>query len=213
MNETNLKIIKKLWSAFAAYYQMQLTDDQVRMYAEDCQHYSAEAVGRGMLAWRQNPKHNRMPLPGQLLASMGGGASKADAGAIALSLIGAVKRHDYTWSLQLDKRGWKTGSFEGDFKAELGDVAWEVVRLAGGWSMFCGSFWDCGNETAFLAQIRDAIEHVLTTKRGQVTALPSRATQIPASDTNTSHNVCVTSDAQKRLDDLAGQVGGPKEGA
>lgn len=172
----NLMTIKKLWAAFAAYYQVSLSDVQVRMYAEDCENYPARAIGEAMTSWRRNPKHLRLPLPGQLLQLIDGGTSRSNAAAIALSLIGAVKKHDYTWPMMSQPKFYKTGSFEGDFKQELGEVAWEVVRMAGGWSSFCGSFWDCGNETAFRAQIRDAIEDVIEKKRNgdhrNLTALP-----------------------------------------
>lgn len=172
MNEAeNLFQLKALWIGLAHYYSTEISDETVRMYAEDCAHYSAAAIGRAMKSWRMNPKHGRLPLPGQLLESMGGGSSRSNASAIAIALIGAIKTRDYTWPQQLDGRAWKTGSFEGDFKHELGEIAWEVVRMAGGWPKFCDSFWDCGNETAFVAQIRDAIESVITTNRGQVLSL------------------------------------------
>lgn len=204
--EENLRDIKKLWAALAAYFQLTLSDAQIQMYAADCAHYSAEAIGRAMKSWRMNPKHGRMPLPGQLLESMGGGSSRSCASAIAISLIGAIKRHDYTWPALTQPKFYETGSFEGDFRKELGDVAWDVVKLAGGWPMFCGSFWDCGNDTAFIAQIRDAIEHVIGRNRGQVHAIGENksAAALPAPEDH---------EARKHLEGLAGKIGGPKEGA
>lgn len=204
-DQENRKRILVLWIELAEYYGMVLTDSQLRNYADDCAHYEAKALERGMELWRKNPRNTRLPLPAQLLASMGGGASRADAGAIALSLVGAVKRHDYTWTMRLNTP-YVGGSFEAEFRNELGDVAWEVVRMAGGWSMFCGTFHDCGNETAFLAQIRDATEHVLTTKRGQVTAFPKKdhPPELP-------HVTEGMPDAQRRINELASRIVGPKD--
>jgi hypothetical protein len=199
----NVVAIQELWAALAAYFQVQLSDEQIRMYAEDCGHYSADAIGRGMKRWRMNPKHGRLPLPGQLLESMGGGSSRSNASGIAFAIVGAIKKYDYTWPIATQAKFYKTGSFEGDFKQELGDVAWEVVKLAGGWSSLCGSFWDCGNETAFMAQIRDATEHVIVTKRGQVHTLDDKPSlPAPAGD-----------QADARLAELTKQIGQPKEDA
>jgi hypothetical protein len=199
-HEENTRAIKALWIGLAAYYQVALSDDQVRMYAEDCGHYSAVSIDRAIKFWRQNPKHNRMPLPGQLLEIMGGGESKGNASAIALTLVGAIKRHDYSWGSMTQAKFYKHGSFEADFRAELGDIAWEVVRMAGGWSQICGSFWDSGNETAFKAQMRDTIEHVIAKHRGQVIGITSGSNAL-AIDSDEPES----KEARERLNRLLGK--------
>lgn len=163
--ESNLKMIKKLWSAFAAYYQLSLSDQQIQLYAEDCSEYSADAIGLAMKAWRRNPKHSRLPLPGQLLELMNGSNSRLSATAIATNMIAAVQRHDYTWPQQLNKSAYRTGTFGGDFRAELGEAAWEVMRAYGDWAKFCEAYKESNNETAFKAQLRDLIESVVEKRR------------------------------------------------
>lgn len=161
MSEQNLQTIKKLWVGFAAYYQSALSDFQVQMYAEDCETHNAEEIGAVMKAWRGNPKHNRLPLPGQLLEMLEGGSAKNNSNVLVTKMIAAVKAHDKNWCHRLPKTNYIGGSFEAEFLHELGAEAMHVVKLHGGWGNFCDAYWNSGNETSFKAQIRDLCEGVI----------------------------------------------------
>lgn len=141
----------------AMYYDRQLTPAVVRMMADDLSSYDTDAVLNAYKAYRTNGKNRAFPLPSQIIEMLEGGNSKGNANALATKLIAAVKRHDYTWPNQLGIAPYKTGSFEGDFIQELGEEAWHVVSLHGGWGRFCESFWS-SNEATFRAQLRDLCE-------------------------------------------------------
>lgn len=172
---TDRQLIQECILNTAQYYGRALTGSVVAMMADDLAGYPAESVLEAFARYRRNGKNRFFPLPAQIIEVLEGGTSaRSSASALALRLIGAIKIHDYTWPQMTQPKFYKRGSFEADFRAELGDVAWDVVQMAGGWARFCGSFYDSGNETAFLAQIRDAIEHVVDSRRGDVLALPRR---------------------------------------
>lgn len=161
----------------AQYYGRQLTGPVINMMADDFAGFDASHVVEAYTAYRRNGRNRAFPLPAQILEMLEGGSAKNNANAITVNLIAAVKRHDYSWPNQLNKSAYRTGAFEGDFKAELGVDAWNIVQMHGGWDRFCDSYWNCaGNETAFKAQIRDLLEGAID-KRGMATvlAMPDRS--------------------------------------
>lgn len=87
-------------------------------------------------------------------------SSRQEASVLANKLLGAVSQHGYVWTTRLNSDFYKTGSFEGDFRAELGDVAWEVIKLMGGWGPFCESC-NSTDQGILRAQLRELIESVV----------------------------------------------------
>jgi hypothetical protein len=164
---TDLQRIKEVIVLTALYYgRNDLNQAVVAMMADDLKSYGAEAVCATYESYRKNGKNRAFPLPAQILELLEGGNSRTNAAAIVINLIAAVKRHDYTWPMQLNHSAYQTGTFEGDFRAELGDAAWDVVRMHGGWANFCDSYWkSAGNETGFKAQIRDVLEGIVEKRR------------------------------------------------
>ena len=160
----------------AQYYGRQLTPAVISMMADDCAGSDPESVIRAYAMYRRNGKNRAFPLPAQILELLDGGNAKQNAVTLVVNLIAAVKRHDYTWPLMLNKSAYQTGTFEGDFRAELGDDAWNVVRMHGGWDKFCASYWNSsGNETAFKAQLRDLLEGAIDRRAmGDLVLLPDR---------------------------------------
>ena len=160
----------------AQYYGRQLSGPVIAMMAEDFAGYPADAIVEAYAVYRRSGKNRVFPLPAQIIELLEGGNAKQNANALVVNLIAAVKRHDYTWPMQLNKSAYQTGSFEGDFKAELGVDAWNVVQMHGGWQRFCESYWNsAGNETTFKAQLRDLLEGAIDRRSmGHLIVFPER---------------------------------------
>jgi hypothetical protein len=157
----DLQRVKECIILTAIYYgRKDLSAPVLAMMADDLVGYPADSVIAAYQAYRKNGKNRVFPLPAQIIEMLEA-HTRPNPNAIVTNLIAAVKRHDYTWPLQLNKSAYQTGSFQGDFIAELGTLAWQVVEMHGGWGRFCESYWNQSkNETSFRAQLRDLIEDV-----------------------------------------------------
>lgn len=156
MNEDEKKIIT-LIVGMASYYQASLSDEAVKMYAADFEGYSFEALSAAYKEYRNDPKNKFSPLPSQIKEIINPKVDNRGAAAdLAQRIIAAANKHDNWWA--------KYDTFQSEFMAELGEVAWNVVQKRGGWWRFCDQYFD-SDQTAFSAQLRDAIEFEWTSNQ------------------------------------------------
>jgi hypothetical protein len=179
----DLQKIKALIAITSAYYAQPIQNEVVQMYAEDLVDLGFERVKAALLELRRDPNITRFPLPAKIRAKLNPSVDdKQVALDLAKRITAAVVRHGYTWT-------WKGGfapheTFEAAVKAELGELAWEMIRRRGGWQKFHDEFFE-SNEGIFTAQLRDHIEAVMRmAKAGELHALPSLPQQVgTATDT------------------------------
>lgn len=171
----DLRKIKETILLTGMYYGKDLPQPVLAMMAEDLKSYPAETVEAAYAAYRRNGRNRTFPLPAQILDIIEASSVIGGSSVLATKLIAAVKKHDYTWPLALNPAAYQTGSFKGDFIAELGEEAWHVVALHGGWGRFCESFWN-SPEGTFKAQLRDVCEGFSEKRKaGEITAKTERA--------------------------------------
>lgn len=153
----------------AEYYGRTLSEGALKMMARDLSKFPVETVVVAYDIYRQNGKNRAFPLPAQIIEIIEGGNDKQNALTLAIKMVASVKRHDYTWGMALPMG--KRDSFQDEFISELGEVAWNIAQMHGGWGRFCESFWASDNETAFKAQVRDLAEGLFNKER--MTLLPN----------------------------------------
>lgn len=132
--------IKALLVMLAEYYQKTLTDNQVRMYAEDLSEFPFEEVSRAMDSYRKNPNNKFFPIPAQLVEIMRPGVD------------------DQSEAVEVSGRIWEAiGKFGRDAPARaksfVGEVGWHVVQRMGGWAAVCEVIAEDGG--IFRAQMRE----------------------------------------------------------
>lgn len=157
------KQIKILWIKLSAYYQAQLRDEVLDMYAEDLSDLPVQKVLTAMNEYRRNPKHVRMPLPAQIRAICDPAVDEESlAKEAAARVIQAIKLFGY---MRPDEA-----------KEFIGDLGWGVVERRGGWRTLCEGLME-HEIPMFQAQARElAKAHLQLSKAGQLNkpiALPS----------------------------------------
>jgi hypothetical protein len=176
---TDLQRIKEVIVITSLYYgRNDLSPPVLAMMAEDLKAFPADTVIAAYGAYRKNGKNRVFPLPAQIIEIIEGGNSKTNSNIMVTKLIAAVKRHDSNWQHYRQAKFYKHGSFQADFIAELGEEAWHLIEIHGGWSNFCSSYWNAQNESTFRAQIRDLAEGVMEQSRAGVLTAPKESLQI-----------------------------------
>lgn len=146
--------LKVLILSLAEYYREPLTKNQVVMYAQDFLEsgLTFEQISTSIKIYRRDVKNARFPLPAVLIEILKPSQPSArEVGVeVAQRIIRAIKRHGYTWNWADGYRPFLT--FKEAFIAEVGDLAWEVVQLEGGWTAICTNE---AEESTLHAQLRD----------------------------------------------------------
>ncbi len=138
---SNQDAIKKLLVGLSAYYQQQIPDVALSMYAEDLADIPAHLVQNAAREYRRNPKHTRFPLPAALRAiAIPEDDPEGAAREAAARIIGAV-----------EKNGWPNPDRA---RAYIGELGWAVVQRLGGWPSICQTL-DQTDIGVFQAQARD----------------------------------------------------------
>lgn len=142
MTTRELEIIK-----LAAYYEKILTDDQVRMYAEDLSSLSVEETALACKLYRSNPKNEFFPRPmAKLVEAVRNPISTEDLGQNLTSvMIEAVSKYGHHWDSGFFQGGeiiysGKNCAFRDWRHAAIsvfGDVGLKLVDRQGGWKNFC----------------------------------------------------------------------------
>lgn len=130
------------FAMLAAYYQKQIPDVVLKMYARDLNDLDFKEVCGALERYRQDPKNRSMPLPAQIRAILGSAVdSDSAAREIAGRIAGAVVKH---------------GFYQGTEAREyIGEIGWTVVTKLGGWGHICTNLGVSIDPTAFYAQVRD----------------------------------------------------------
>lgn len=121
-NVAHLTKIKTTLSLLAEYFQIQITDAQLKMYTEDLADIAESDLTAAIETIRKSENIIKFPLPSQIRALIYG---KMEDNAIELSakIEMALSKYGYT---NPDKA-----------KEFIGEVGWEIVKLNGGWQNMC----------------------------------------------------------------------------
>jgi len=149
--------VKLFWVGIGEYYQKHFTENQVRMYTEDTEHFSVADLNRAFTVYRAENKFP--PLPGDLTAILKPRIDEKSEALEAVSLI---------WEA-VARFGWPNGK---DARAHIGELGWKVVERFGGWTTVCDQADSDGG--ILRAQMRDlAIAMQSRAKAGLNDTLPS----------------------------------------
>lgn len=137
-----MKKTKEVLIALAEYYGHSLSENQLRMYADDLVILSDEQLSFSIKRVRLDTKITKMPLPAVLIYLATGESSNDDdkARTIAAQILTAISRF-----------GWNN---QDAAKECLGEGIWSVVDMQGGWVKLC-SLVNEDNFTSMQAQLRD----------------------------------------------------------
>lgn len=165
----------KLVFALGEYYSKQLTETQLRMYAEDLSAYAVNDISEAIKKYRCNPANEFFPLPAKLITLIKPHMDDKDNAIDAVNrIIAAVSRF-----------GWTNSQSAKEF---MGELAWETCNRFGGWKSLCETL--CGeNEGILRAQLRE-LAGVVAKKsmRGELNLVPS----LPTPETNQVKNLIST---------------------
>jgi hypothetical protein len=130
----------------AEYYGQNISDEVVRMYAEDLSDLPFDGVVAAYQSLRRDPKVRRMPLPAEVRARLEPPETPEECARLAAAEVWeAIGRH-----------GWANPDRA---LASLGGLAKQVVERSGGWHAVCVSSSSMAAGT-FKAQLRDLAEAV-----------------------------------------------------
>lgn len=146
-----MKQLKTMLLEEAAFYDAQMNEIKLRMYAEQLSAISITDVDRAMRYYRSQPGRRQMPMPADLIARIKQPDDDDSASRdVAARIVGSVRKHGYTQSE--------------DAREYIGPVGWEVVRRLGGWTAVCQSMHDRDIPT-LTAQYRDLAKSVIQRAR------------------------------------------------
>lgn len=116
--------IMRLLAALGEYYDKPLTPTQLAAYSEDLMDMEPEQLAHAIKIYRNDPRHDRFPLPVKLKAMVGQTTNPEDeAVLIAGRILNAIAR---------------IGPYEpARAKMAIGPVGWQVVECEGGWETIC----------------------------------------------------------------------------
>ncbi len=152
MTKEQLIMLKKIISTASAYYGKQLTDEAIRMYADDLSDLDYFKVFRAMQSYRLDTKNRQMFLPANIREIVNPNPAAKD-----LARVTAIRIRE-----AVGKFGWPNPE---EAEAFIGHEGWKYVERFGGWKHLCENLGVDIQETTFLAQARDAIESTINLQR------------------------------------------------
>lgn len=116
--------IASLVTALAEYYDKPISPTQIAAYTEDLLDMDPAELGLSIVAYRNDPRNDRFPLPVKLKAAAGRVSNPEDeAVQIAGRIVGAIS---------------KFGPYQSEKAREsIGEIGWQVVQMDGGWMAVC----------------------------------------------------------------------------
>lgn len=162
------KQIKILWIKLSAYYQSQVRDEVLDMYAEDLADLPPQKVLSAMEEYRKSPKNTRMPLPAQIRALCNPAVDDESLAKEAAARIPqAIRRYGYTNPAEA--------------REFIGPLGWQVVERNGGWQSLCETMTD-QQLGFFQAQARELVKAHIQLSRagimGQAPTLPTAKNEL-----------------------------------
>jgi hypothetical protein len=183
-----LDTIKATLVLLGQYFSHELTDVQLKMYAEDLMDLSVDELTAAANAYRRDPENTRFPLPAQLIALVRPRPSERDdAIDVARRLQEAAARWDAYWDMPYhNARGVYFNSSHGPqptfvdaVRADAGDLGLEIIARFGGWKRFYQAYADT-DRGQFHAQLRELAESKIRRARaGQLDRVPSLSDYSP----------------------------------
>lgn len=131
----------------AEYYGRQLSENVLRMYAQDLADLDPNEVVKAYERFRKNPANRTFPLPSQIRELVNPHefvAIESQARETAARIVGAIKMFGHSNAKSAEKY--------------IGAVGWDAIRRRGGWADLCQNLGENLSETTFQAQMRDLIE-------------------------------------------------------
>ncbi len=142
MTADEIKELKKGIFMTAKYYGRDLPGEVLSMMADDLADLGFSAVSNAYLVYRRNPKNKTMPLPAQIRDLIAPTVTPiSSARAIVGRICEAIPKFGYVRSQEA--------------RVFIGEIGWDCVRRAGGWSMLCES--DILSNPGRQAQMRDSM--------------------------------------------------------
>jgi len=116
--------IMKLIAALAEYYDKVLSPGQLKAYTEDLMCLEPAQLSQAVLTYRNDPRHDRFPLPVKLKAMVGAVMDPESEGVqIAGRILAAITQ---------------IGPYQAQRAREsIGEIGWQVVQMEGGWMQLC----------------------------------------------------------------------------
>lgn len=177
MTPQQVQELKKSLSLTAAYFQQQILDPVVVMYAQDLADLEFTDVMRALQEIRREKNRRHMPLPADIREKVNPTVSaRSIADDVANRIIGSFRKHGNSWPTgyftshtpegryfeAVTSAGLKTfATFEEAAIAEIGEVGWVVLKRMGGYSAACREWENVEAVTTLRAQIRDLANSVL----------------------------------------------------
>lgn len=128
----------------AAYFNQELRDEVVQMYASDLADLQYDQVVTAINNLRRDPATRSFPLPASIRARVEAKESPQDAARLASAEI---------WKA-IGRCGWPNPERA---RAMIGDLGWEVVKHMGGWAQVCQ---DANEDSNLLPRMRDIAESI-----------------------------------------------------
>lgn len=128
MNQQERQAIKALIVATHGYYSTPIADSVIAMHVEDLDDLDFEKVVQGYKLYRRNPKNKFPPLPAAIrdliIPAEDRDRDDSDDGRfVAAKILQAIKQFGFY-------RASEASRF-------MGELAWEVVQMQGGWQTLC----------------------------------------------------------------------------
>lgn len=120
----NLKNYQRFWVWVAEYYAYPITENQVKMWAEDIQEYNLMDLKRAFMAYRKDKNNNFIPRPNQIIQLL---EPEISPRALADEAAGRIYQ-------AITLCGYDNSNGAKEFIGELG---WRVVEREGGWVSIC----------------------------------------------------------------------------
>ena len=114
----------KIVFGLATYYNHSMTAEQISLHADDLMVLTPDQLKVAIKTYTADPENNFYPLPAKLLSVIKPVETDLDIGrTVAGNILTAIS---------------KFGSYRhDDARNFMGEVAWEVVKLQGGWKSIC----------------------------------------------------------------------------
>jgi hypothetical protein len=180
MNQSERIQVGELWLTLASMYGRDIPRPALKLMLDAIADLPAPAILKALEDWARSSKSKTHPLPAEIRDVV---TPVIDDRSIATDLSkrisGAISRRGWTWPSTCQYDGH--ANFEEAVKAELGELAWEVIRRCGGWQRIHDDYFDV-DAGVFTAQLRDHIESVSKMAKAGVLHIPPALPAAKSSD-------------------------------
>lgn len=157
----NTQTLRQLILGEAAFYDAQMSDLKLKMFVDEMSDMTLEQIHRAYFQLRKDPKRQaKLPMPSEVRQFVNPQTTDENNAITAVNLLISA----------VSKFGWPNGP---EAKIYMGELAWSLVGLNGGWESVCRKLGDSIQETTFKAQLRlDAKVQLDRAKNGMLNLAP-----------------------------------------